>query len=116
MTEENELLGEAPEIDDPLTMNEIEELQKKILNELYDKAEPPADFDNIRNNPDKQPDDWYQHHYLPSNKQEEIFDKHTEDAPLTNSQRTSLALTCITSLGPTSNKEIAEEKTGREIE
>lgn len=92
-------------------MSDLKELRNDILREVYAEAEPSLDFDKMLDNPDDQPDDWYQRHYLSDERQEEIFEKHVEnfERELTRSEHADLALTCITSLGPTANKELAEE-------
>ena len=92
-------------------MTDLKELRDDILNEMYAEAEPPLDFDEVLANPDDQPDDWYQRHYLASDEQQEIFTKHVDafERELTSSEHADLSLTCITSLGPTGNKELAEE-------
>ena len=76
------------------------ELRNDILREVYKEAEPGLDFDDLLENPEDYPDDWYSNHYLSSEREQEIFDKHTDDASLTSSEHTDLALTCITSMGP----------------
>lgn len=92
-------------------MADLKELRDDILREMYAEAEPPLDFDEVLANPDDQPDDWYQRHYLDSERQKEIFSKHVEnfERELTSSEHADLSLTCITSLGPTGNEELAEE-------
>jgi hypothetical protein len=92
-------------------MSELTELRNSILQEVYEQAEPGMDFEEALENPDDQPDDWYQRHYLSEKQQQEIFEKHVENfhRELTSSEHTGLALTCIRSLGPTSNRELAEE-------
>lgn len=90
---------------------ELKEVAFDALREMYSKAEPPLDFDEVVDNPNDQPDDWYQRHYLDSERQQEIFTKHVEnyERDLTSSEHAGLSLTCITSLGPTGSKELAEE-------
>lgn len=85
-------------------MNEedLNELANSILREMYASAEPPLDFDEAAANPDEMDDDWYEQHYLPEDEQERIFEKHTDDEELTNSEHLSLTMTCILDLGPTS--------------
>jgi len=92
-------------------MTDLKQLRNDILREVYAEAEPGLDFDEVLDNPDEQPDDWYQRHYLSDERQREIFTKHVEDfeRELTSSEHADLSLTCITSLGPTANKELAEE-------
>lgn len=92
-------------------LEQLEQLRNDILQEVYEQAEPGLDFQEVLENPDEQPDDWYQRHYLSEEQQQEIFDKHVEKfkRELTSSEHADLALTCITSLGPTSNRELAEE-------
>jgi len=79
------------------------------MNQMYDEAEPSLEFDDFLENPDDYPEDWYARHYLDSERQLEIMEEHTEDVELTDSEHASLSLTCITSLGPTSSKEVRDE-------
>jgi hypothetical protein len=92
-------------------MSALKELRNDILREVYAEAEPGLDFDEVLANPDDQPENWYQWHYLSDERQQAIFEKHVEgiDRDLTSSEHADLAFTCITSLGPTANKELAEE-------
>ncbi len=90
---------------------DLTELRNDILREMYASAEPPLDFDEVLANPDDQPDDWYQRHYLDSDEQQEIFEKHVEEyeRELTQSEHAALSTTCIMMLGPTANEQLAEE-------
>jgi len=69
-------------------MTDLTKLRNEIMQEVYEEAEP---------------DDWYSQHYLSSEREQEIFDKHTQDVDLTSSEHAHLALVCITSLGPTNH-------------
>ena len=90
-------------------MTDLEQLRDDILNEMYAEAEPPLDFDYALENPDEMDDDWYSQHYLSDERQREIFDKHTAKHDLTDSEHTSLTMTCILSLGPSNVKEEDKE-------
>jgi len=83
-----------------MTMDDLQELAYDILREMYDEAEPGLDWDDLRENPDEYPDDWYSQHYLSDERQREIFDKHVEGETLTDDEHTSLVMTCILDLGP----------------
>ena len=48
---------------DPVTYTELAE---EILTEMYAEAEPPLDFEYLRENPEEAEDEWYQNHYLSS--------------------------------------------------
>ena len=81
-------------------MTELQEIAYDIMREMYDEAEPGLDWDDLRENPDEYPDDWYSQHYLPSERQREILDKHIEKHDLTEKEESSLSWTCILDLGP----------------
>lgn len=85
-------------------MTNLEQLRNDILTEMYAEAEPPLDFQAALENPDEMDERWFEQHRLPSERQQEIFDKHTEDVELTDREYTMLLLTCITSLGPSTPK------------
>jgi hypothetical protein len=109
------MLASAPSVDTTLQVsnttmrNNLEELRNEILTEMYSEAEPPLDFRKVLANPDEHPEDWYKRHYLRPKRQREIFEKHVADESLTENEHAQLSLTCITDLGPTGDKQIAEE-------
>jgi hypothetical protein len=81
-------------------MTELKELRNQILREVYSEAEPGLDFDDLLANPDDYPDNWFEQHTLSAEREREIFEKHTADADLTESERTYLLTECILNLGP----------------
>lgn len=85
-----------------MTDEELLEIAYDILREMYDEAEPSADFDDIRLNPDDYPDDWYAQHYLPGDKQQEILDKHLAEHNLNDGEERQVTMTCILHYGPAS--------------
>lgn len=81
-------------------MVDLVEIRDDVLREMYDEAEPGLDFDDLLDDPDEYPDDWYEQHTLDSERQREILDKHLEQYDLTEQEHTSLVMTCILDLGP----------------
>ncbi|AGM11532.1 hypothetical protein M199_gp134 [Halogranum tailed virus 1] len=81
-------------------MTDVEQIAIDILNEMYEQAEPGLDFDDLRENPDEYPDDWYSRHYLSDEESERILEKHMEQYDLTESERSSLRWECILNKGP----------------
>lgn len=84
-------------------MTDLVEIRNDILREMYSEAEPPLDFDEVLENPEEYNDSrWFEQHYLPRERSEDIFDKHVERHDLTESEASSLSFTCIVNYGPTS--------------
>lgn len=54
---------------------DLEDLENKILNRLYEEADPGLDYDDLRKNPDDYPDDWYSQHKISKRKQDKIIDE-----------------------------------------
>lgn len=88
--------------------SELGQLADEILTEMYDKAEPPLDFMELRENPDDVEPGWYEQHYLSEEAQKEIFEAHVEafeedrGEELTTDEHTALVIKCIVDLGPSS--------------
>lgn len=85
-------------------MSNVEQAVFDALNEMYSKAEPPADFDHIKANPDEYPDDWYDQHYLPEVEQNNIVKKYSEEYDLSDKEHTQLVMNAILNWGPKSIK------------
>lgn len=85
-------------------MNKVKEIAFNALREMYQEAEPPLDFDDALENPDKYGDEWYSEHYLDGDRQSEILSKHCEGENLTGSEHTSITMTAILHYGPSSIK------------
>lgn len=83
-------------------MTDTKEIAYDALREMYSEAEPPLDFDEVLENPEEQDDDWYTNHYLPSERQREIVDKHCDKHNLSKGERTTVTMTAILNYGPTS--------------
>ena len=83
-------------------MTDTKEIAYDALREMYSEAEPPLDFDEVLENPEEQDDDWYINHYLPSERQREIVDKHCDKHNLSKGERTTVTMTAILNYGPTS--------------
>jgi len=88
---------------------DLVELRNTILREVYEAAEPGLDFDDLLENPDEYPGEWYDNHYLSPDREQEIFDKHTEDVDLNSREHADLVLTCTVSLGPSNSVEDTDE-------
>jgi len=86
----------------------IGELAIKILQKLYDEAEPGVDFQYVVENPEEFGEEWYLNHYLEQSRQEEIVNNMIEDFSerynLTTSQKTKLRTTVTLGYGPTTVK------------
>lgn len=81
-------------------MAKPKEVAYDALREMYSKAEPPLDFNEALENPEDFEDGWYEEHYLESERQEEIVDKHCEKHDLSQSERTTVIMTAILNYGP----------------
>lgn len=80
--------------------DELREIAYDILREIYDEAEPGLDFDEVLENPNDQPDDWFSQHYLSEERQNEIYEKHCDKHDLSQSERNSVHWTAIFQYGP----------------
>jgi hypothetical protein len=85
-------------------MTDVKEVAFDALREMYEEAEPSVDFDEIRENAEDYPDDWYTNYYLHPERQREIVDKHCEKHNLTNAEHTTVTMTAILHYGPASTK------------
>jgi len=83
-------------------MSELVELRNRIMEQMYNEAEPGLDFMDLLENPDDYPDDWYSQHTLSSERQREIFEEHVEGANISDRAHAELSIECITNLGPSS--------------
>lgn len=83
---------------------DTKEIAFDILREMYSEAEPPLDFDDALENPDDYDDGWYDEHYLESERQKEILEKHCEKHDVTDNQHSQIAVTAILDLGPASTR------------
>lgn len=83
------------------------QIKHGALREMYKEAEPGLDFDDLRENPDEYPDDYYNHHELSGERVKEIFTKHVEesDLNLTSTEHAHLSISVITSMSPRSPME-----------
>lgn len=81
-------------------MTEPEEVAFDALREIYKEAEPPLDFDDVLENPEKFDEDWFLNHELYSEKQEEILEKHLEKHNLSDREEMSVRMTVILDYGP----------------
>jgi len=83
----------------------IGELAIKILQKLYDEAEPGVDFQYVLENPEEFGEEWYLNHYLEQSRQEKIvndmIEEFSEEYNLTTSQKTKLRTTVTLGYGPT---------------
>lgn len=85
-------------------MTELKEVAYDALREMYSEAEPPLDFDHLRENPDEYPDDWYEQHALDGERQREIVDKHINEHQLSRREKTQVTMTAILDYGPTTTE------------
>lgn len=88
-------------------MSDLVEVRDTIMREVYSEAEPGLDWDDLLENPDEYPDDWYEQHTLPAEREREIFDKHCDEFDVGEQERTALTMTCILDLGPSNPTEEA---------
>lgn len=79
---------------------DLKKIRNDILREMYRKAEPSLDFDEVLKNENTFEDDWYKNHKLESDKQESILKKHFEEHNLNKRERLTLRSECILNLGP----------------
>lgn len=90
-------------------MKSTKEIAYDALREMYDEAEPSLDFDDVLENPNDYPDNWFEQHYLDGERQKEIVEKHCDKYNITDEQHMHITMTAILNLGPASNKEVIEQ-------
>lgn len=86
-------------------MKDVQEIAFDALREMYSEAEPPLDFDHALENPDEYGENWYVEHYLDSDRQSEIVEKHCERHDLSGDEHTAVTMTAILNYGPRGIKE-----------
>lgn len=87
-------------------MSDTENITDKILEQMYEEAEPGLDFMDLRDNPSEYPDDWYDQHHLDNERQQEIIEEHCSQHDLTQRERSSVEITCILNYGPRGFEEV----------
>ncbi|WP_372611687.1 hypothetical protein [Halomonas sp.] len=92
-----------------MTNDELRELRDDIVREMYAEAVPPMDYDDLRENPDDYPEEWYKNHYLSTERFREIYDKHIDEAGISRRENTSLSIAVLATLAPTSNPYLVDE-------
>lgn len=71
------------------------------LRRMYNNADPPADFDDVLENPESYSDEFYLEHELSEKRQMEIIDDVTEEFDLTDRERKKVLMVTTLELGPT---------------
>lgn len=87
-------------------MPDLQEIAYGALREIYREAEPPLDFDDVLENPQKYDEKWYLNHELDSERQNEILNKHLEQHNLSSREKMSIRMTVILEYGPSSNERL----------
>lgn len=82
--------------------NNLQEISRDALREMYAEAEPPLDFDDVLENPEEYGSGWYAEHYLDGDRQAEIVERHCDENNLTKGERTVVMMTTILNYGPSS--------------
>lgn len=80
----------------------LEEHRDAILTKLYEEAEPGLDWNDVLENPDDYPDDFYINHTLSGDRQKEIFDNYVDNHDLDERTTSHLSILCILDYGPAS--------------
>ena len=83
-------------------MTELVPIRNSTLEEMYEQAEPGLDFEDVLENPEEYPEDWYDQHYLSREEQKSIVERMVEAHDLNQREKTALETICILDLGPTS--------------
>ena len=85
-------------------MDTLHEIATEILTEMYDKAEPPLDYQAVQENPGEFDEDWYLNHYLPQDTQQEILNNYLNQYDLTEKEQSEIRMFCTLYNGPTTKK------------
>jgi hypothetical protein len=81
-------------------MVDLEKVAYDALREIYRKAEPGIDFDDVLENPEDYGENWYLNHKLHADRQEEILEKHLDKHNLSERERRSVRMAVILDYGP----------------
>mgnify|MGYP006928065590 FL=1 len=89
-------------------MVELEPYIEEALTRMYEEAEPPLDFQEVLEDPQSMDENWYEQHYLSSERQQEIVSDISEEHNLNSLEETNLSMEAILSYGPTANPHLVE--------
>lgn len=81
-------------------MSKTKQAVVEALTKIYEEAEPGLEFEHIQANPDEYPDDWYQNHFLPAERQTEIIEEMSNKYELSNKENAALSITVTLNYGP----------------
>ena len=84
-------------------MVDVGEVIIEALNEMYEEAEPSADFDHILSYPEEY-DDWQGNHYLSQERQREIVRGYADKYDLSKNEEAQLVMNAILYYGPTTSE------------
>ena len=74
----------------------------KMYREMYAKADPPADWDELIESGEARQDNFYRNYYLPREQYEEIYDSICKEHKLTKREKTKVGFTVHLGASPTS--------------
>jgi hypothetical protein len=80
----------------------IEPYVEEALTRMYEEAEPSLDFQKVLDDPEAMDENWYEQHYLPSERQQEIVADISEEYNLNSAEETNLIMQAILNYGPAS--------------
>jgi len=83
-------------------MSELVPIRNNTLQEMYERAEPGLDFEDVLKNTKEYPENWYDQHYLSIEEQNAIVQRKVEEHDLNQKEKTALETICILDLGPSS--------------
>lgn len=86
------------------TEEEIWEIAKAALVEMYQEAEPPLDFEEALANAEGMEHRWYTNYYLSTERQQEIVERYCDEHNLNKSERSTVTWIAILHYGPSSVK------------
>lgn len=89
---------------DTIDKSRLEAAVDDALTRMYKEAEPGLNYPYIKAHPEEVDQDWYDQHYLDSERQEEIVEQVVDDYDLTESESTTLSMTAILDYGPRGTK------------
>ena len=86
----------------------LDNICKEIYRQMYEEAEPPADFDELVNKGITKEPNWFMNYYLPIDRQEEIIREFIKKYKCSPYEERKIRETIYLGSAPNSNKPYEE--------
>lgn len=93
-------------------MNEkkLVELCKEIYRQMYEEAEPSANFDELMDKGVTTGPDWFMGYFLEPERQQEIIEEHCDNHKLSQRERDIVELNILLGAAPNSSRKTWQKK------